>query len=189
MPDPRACLIVAAVLFAATVHGADRTIYTWTDDRGNLHMTDEPPPTSAKVREVETYQERPPEEIEAIERTKERLEEQVALEEREAQAARAQQEAATAEKSAAAAIERAEELTRDAQEYARRFGNTPERRQQFKYKIQARKEMALAAQEAARAAVERADQAKSDARAAAAAVEKARNQPPPQRPEDLQISQ
>ena len=57
----------AAAFFAATVFGAERTIYTWTDERGNLHMTDEPPPSSAKIREVETYRDKTPEEIESLE--------------------------------------------------------------------------------------------------------------------------
>ena len=67
----------------------------------------------------------------------------------------------------------------------RRFGNTPERRQQFKYKIQAKKEQALAAQDAALEARAMADQARQTAKEKAAAAEKAAS--PPAAPEELEL--
>ena len=41
-------LVIAAFLSAAE-------IYTWTDKDGNLHITDDPPPEEAKLKEVTFY--------------------------------------------------------------------------------------------------------------------------------------
>ena len=38
-------------IFAASITGAQK-LYTWTDENGNLHITQEPPPKSAKVEDV-----------------------------------------------------------------------------------------------------------------------------------------
>jgi len=169
-------LVIILVFCAATVFGAERKIYTWTDERGNLHVTDEPPPTSAKVKEVETYQDQSVDEAGAIERELQQRQEQRQVEDLQEEVAQAQRNAVEADQKAEQATERARELTREAQEYVRRFGNTPERRKQFKYKIQARKEMALAAQDAALEARALADQAKLDAEKLQAAAEEAGRQ-------------
>jgi len=175
----------ALVLCAATVSGDERTIYTWTDERGNLHVTDEPPPPDAKLKEVETYREKTPEEIEYIEDMKEQREENRRIEDLQQEAEQARRDAADAQTKAIAATEQAETLTREAQEYVRRFGNTPERRKQFKYKIQAKKEQALAAQDAALEARALADQAKQTANEKITAAEKAASQPAS--PEELEL--
>ena len=174
----------ATILCATTAFGAERNIYTWTDERGNLHMTDEPPPANAKVKEVETYQDKSPEEIEALERTQLEQEDKRRFEDLQAEVNQAQRDAAKAEQNAAAATEYAQKLTQEAQEYVRRFGNTPERRKKFKYKIQAKKDEALAAQDAALEARAMADQAKLNVEAKLTAAEKAASQPaPPEEPE------
>lgn len=173
MANVKICLVVILVLCAATAYGAERNIYTWTDERGNLHVTDEPPPASAKVKEVETYQDQSADEAESIKRELRQREDQRRLEGLQDEVDQAQRLAAEAEQKAKEATERAQELTREAQEYVRRFSNTPERRKQFKYKIQARKEMALTAQDAALEARADADQAKLDAQKLQEAAEEA----------------
>ena len=169
-------LVIILVFCATTVFGAERNIYTWTDERGNLHVTDEPPPDSATVKEVETYRDQSADEAESIEQELQQREERRREEGLQDEVAQAQRNAAEAEQNAEKAMERARELTREAQEYVRRFGNTSERRQQFKYKIQARKEMALAAQDAALEARALADQTKLDAQKLEAAAKEAARQ-------------
>lgn len=176
MSKPLTCLVITLVFCAATVHSAERTIYTWTDERGNLHMTDEPPPSNARIKEVETYQDQTPEEVESVERDLQQRAQQRQVEDLRSEVEKARREAEAAEAAAAAASERARELTREAQDYVRRFGNTPERRQQFKYKIQAKKDMALEAQEAAIEARASADQAKIRVQQVRLAAEKAAGQ-------------
>ena len=182
-------LVIIMVFCAATVLGAERNIYTWTDERGNLHMTDEPPPPDAKIKEVETYRDKTPQEIESIENEQERKAERRRTEDLRDEAEKARRDAAAAEKKAIAATEQAQALTREAQEYVRRFGNTPERRKQFKYKIQEKKNEALAAQDAALEARAMADQAKQKAREIRAAAEKAASQPAPPEEEALRIDE
>lgn len=194
MDKTKTYLVIIMVLCAATMlwtamgFGAERNIYTWTDERGNLHVTDEPPPSEATIKEVETYRDQTPEEVESIEQRRQQREEQRRVEDLQTEVEQARRDAATAERNALAATEQAQELTREAQEYVRRFGNTPERRKQFKYKIQAKKDEAFAAQDAAIEARAWADQAKQNAQEKEVAAEKAANPPVPPE-EELRIDE
>jgi len=62
-------VILLFSLCAVCLLNAQR-LYTWTDENGILHITDQPPPDWAEVIDVETYKERTPAELEAIERIK-----------------------------------------------------------------------------------------------------------------------
>ena len=179
----------ATILCATPAFGAERNIYTWTDERGNLHMTDEPPPANAKIKEVETYKDKSPEEVEALEQTQLGQAEKRRVENLQTEVEQAQRDAVKAEQNATAATERAQKLTQDAQKYVRRFGNTPERRKKFKYKIQAKKDEALAAQDAALEARALADQAKLNVEEKLAAAEKAASQPAPPEEAELRIDE
>ena len=68
-------LITAALLtFALIVFGVPNStaeVYTWTDENGNLHISEEPPPKNARVEDVVNYKERTPEEEAARQRRKE----------------------------------------------------------------------------------------------------------------------
>lgn len=187
MANLKTYLVIILVFCAATVYGAERNIYTWTDERGNLHVTDEPPPSNATVKEVEKYQDQTAEEAESVERELQLRDEKRQVEDLQDKVAQAQRDAAGAEQNAEKATEHAREITREAQDYVRRFGNTPERRKQFKYKIQARKQMALAAQDAALEARALADQAKLDARKMQVAAEEAAKQQASQNESELRL--
>ena len=52
------------IFFFATTGllSADK-VYTWTDKDGNVHITDQPPPEGANVREVTTYKPQSEEEV------------------------------------------------------------------------------------------------------------------------------
>ena len=45
-------------------------VYTWTDENGNLHVTDTPPPAKSIVKDTLEYQEKSAAEIQEIERQK-----------------------------------------------------------------------------------------------------------------------
>ncbi|MEJ5359607.1 MAG: DUF4124 domain-containing protein [Desulfobacterales bacterium] len=159
-----ACLIAAAVAVPAA---AQVKVYTWTDARGRLHLTDEPPPAGARLQEVvESEAARPAEEVRADELRRRRLEKRREAERREA-AEELERRAREAEAAAQEAIRRAEAQEQRALEIRERFGNTPSRREQFKYRIRAEEENAAAARLEAQRALERARNAAEEARRAA----------------------
>ena len=47
-------IILMLLFFVNTEVSADK-LYTWTDAKGNLHITEHPPPQNAKTRDVMTY--------------------------------------------------------------------------------------------------------------------------------------
>ena len=44
------------LLFFVTAELSADKLYTWTDEKGNLHITEHPPPKNAKTKDVMTYQ-------------------------------------------------------------------------------------------------------------------------------------
>jgi len=44
------------LLFFVTADLSADKLYTWTDEKGNLHITETPPPKNAKTKDVTTYQ-------------------------------------------------------------------------------------------------------------------------------------
>ncbi len=159
--------VVAALLLGAlSALNAQTMLYTWTDAKGRVHITDTPPPPEAKVQDAVELTEpapaaaRPPQDqprrrVEARQDGQQQIEMEEAL-----------RRAREADEQARAAVQRAEEQTQQALDYRKRFGNTPSRRQQFKYKIRAEEEKALQAQTEAQRAVERANALSEEARTA-----------------------
>ena len=72
-----------------------------------------------------------------------------------------------ADQRAREAIQRADEQTQQALDYRKRFGNTPSRREQFKYKIRDEEQKAETARADAQRAIDRAKAAAEEARIAA----------------------
>jgi hypothetical protein len=64
--------IVLLLLINAEL-SADR-LYTWTDAKGNLHITQQPPPKTARTKDVMTYQSRTAAQIQKIEEDERREE-------------------------------------------------------------------------------------------------------------------
>jgi hypothetical protein len=140
---------------------AQGNVYTWTDARGNVHITDTEPPPQARVTDVleapaanspDAGQLPPPSRGAAAERT------------RRETAESAVQRAAEAEREAQEAVRRADEQSRYAIEYRKRHSNTSERRENFKYKIRAEEEKAEALRLEALKAIDRARAASEEAR-------------------------
>ena len=54
-------------LLVTTEISADK-LYTWTDEKGNLHITDQPPPANARNMDVMTYKPQTGAQIQKIEK-------------------------------------------------------------------------------------------------------------------------
>jgi len=141
-------------------------VYTWTDESGNLHITEEPPPKNARVKDIIHYQ---PESGKAIQEQehRERLDERLREKKRrlhEAQQART--EAEKARKEAEAARARAREVARRSEEFIKTHDTNQYMRVAFKYEIKKAIEDAKLAEQQARAAEEKAAAAEKKAQLA-----------------------
>lgn len=145
---------------------AQSKVYTWTDARGKLHITDAPPPVDASVKDV--IEEPVVTPAEARQRVQQRLQREDARmeEKRRSDLEDILRRAREADEQAQSAVQKADEQTQRALEYRKRFGNTPSRREQFKYKIRAEEEKAEAARAEAQRAIDAARAASEEARAA-----------------------
>jgi hypothetical protein len=162
-------LPAAVVVFLLTIIAplnAQTTLYTWTDAQGRLHITDIPPPPDGKIQDVVEQTEPTPAEARQVQGTQRRRVEARPDERRRSEVEEALRRAREADNEAQAAVQRADEQTRQALDYRKRFGNTPSRRQEFKYKIRAEEEKALQSQAEAQRAVERATALSEEARTA-----------------------
>ena len=55
------------LLFFVTADLSADKLYTWTDEKGNLHITEHPPPQNAKTKDVMSYQPQTETQIQKIE--------------------------------------------------------------------------------------------------------------------------
>jgi len=163
-------IAVTLVLFGTTPCAlAQSKVYTWTDASGNVHITDTEPPAQGKVTDVLESPAGGSAPSAAARTGRDALQERKSVVAQEA-ALRARE----AEQEAQEAVRRADEQSRYAVEYRKRYSNTPERRENYKYKIRAEDEKAEAMRLEALKAVERARAASEEARTALApAPEKA----------------
>ncbi len=166
--------VVVLAVIAAHPLQAQEKIYTWTDARGNVHMTDEPPPQTAKVKDVVEAPVPTPGERLQVEEQRLRRTELRGEEKQRGELEELQRRAREAEEQAREAVRRADEQTERALEYRKRFGNTPSRREQFKYRIRAEEERAEAARTEAQRAIDRAKASAEEARAAAGQAQAAK---------------
>ena len=164
-------MVILIGLFGAS-HLSAQKLYTWTDENGVTHITDQPPPKRARVLNVMSYSKETPEETEAIQRRKEEFRRELDREEKLEQVRQAEVRARKAEEEAKQAMKQAEEEIAEKQEYIRRLSTTRDKRKQFRKRIERLKREAEAAQADAQSAVQKAQEASAEARTAA---EEARN--------------
>lgn len=160
----------AAVVFsimAATAAHAQSKVYTWTDAKGKLHITDEPPPVEASLKDVVESPPVSPAEVRQSEQQRMRQGEKRLDELRRSEMEETLRRAREADQRAQEAIQRADEQTRQALEYRKRFSNTAERRENYKYKIRDEEQKAEAARTEAQKAIDQARAAAEEARTAA----------------------
>ena len=165
------CVTLFLLVAASSPAEAQNKVYTWTDAKGRVHITDTPPPADAKIKDVVEHTEPAPADARALQAPPQRRVEARQDEQRRTEAEEALRRAREADEQARAAVQRAEEQTQQALDYRKRFGNTPSRRQEFKYKIRAEEEKAIQSQAEAQRAVERAQALSEAARTAVGPVQ------------------
>jgi hypothetical protein len=163
----QAAVVVLAIAWVSPAHSQTK-IYTWTDAKGRVHLTDEAPPPEATVREIVETQPLTPAEAMQDQQRQQQREQTRQDQERRGALEETMRRAREADEQARTAVGRAEEQTQRALETRRRFGNSPSRREQFKYKIREEDEKASQLQAEAQRAVERAKALSEEARTSAA---------------------
>jgi hypothetical protein len=143
-------------------------LYTWTDANGVVHISDQPPPGTDRVEDVEVmrYEEKTPQEIEAIQHKKENLRRQLDREERIEKARQAEIQAREAEEKAQAAAQQTQEKYEYNNEYIRRLTSTRNKRKKFRKRVDRIEAETEASQAEAKAAIEQAEEAAQKARTA-----------------------
>ena len=150
--------ILVLIILANSELSADQ-VYTWTDKDGNMHITAEPPPKNARVKDVLKYEPQPDN---AVSDTEQRRDSKAAAapgkpESDEVRQARTKAE--NARKEAEIASARAEEATKAAEKYIETHNRNEYMRRAYKYQMRKAAENAKAAQEQARIAEEKAIEA------------------------------
>ena len=162
-------LIIGAVIASFIMAFAElqsAEVYTWTDENGNLHITQDPPPKKAKLKETMTYQPQPAIKVEETERRQKALDEAADEKLKSAELQKARAEAAQTRKEAEIAAAKAEEAARMAKEYIETHNRNQYMRRAYKYQMEKAAADAKAAQERARLAEQRAIEAEKKARLA-----------------------
>ena len=152
--------------FVMTADLAADTVYTWTDENGKLHITQDPPPKEAKLKETVDYQPQPQKaDLESEDRKETGAEAELKNQKLdEVQKARA--EAEKAKKAAEIARDKAEEVTRMAKEYGESNNQNKVTQQTYEFQMEKSIEDAKAAEERARIAEEKAIDAEKEAKLA-----------------------
>ena len=155
-------VIMLFSLFAAPLLGAQK-LYTWTDENGVLHITEQPPPKSVKVEDVRTYKERTPEELEAIERSKNKERRKFDKYKQIENEREAQLRAKEADEKAQKAKEQAEEDYQKNKASIDKLSTRKWKRKKFRKRIDRLKKETEESFSEAKSAAERAEEAKQSA--------------------------
>jgi len=161
-------IITAMLLFSAHFTMA-KTLYTWTDKDGVVHITATKPPAGAQQTDKLTYKPKPKHETSEIEKQKINQQRAWILEQdarRKAQ--RLRREADNAKKAMDKAIEEANRMRAETDEYIQQWGFQSRHRKSIKAKIDRKKE----ATNQAVAEADRLRTAANDTEAKARAAEK-----------------
>jgi len=172
-------LIAAAImifsLYAVSMTAAQR-LYTWTDGHGILHITEQQPPPGAEVKDVMTYTERTPAELEAIERRKARERREFDEYRQGEKQRRARIRAKEAEERALESIEQAREDYQKNAAYIDKLSNRKWKRKKFRKKIERLKNETEESFAEAKSSAQQAAEAKAAAEALS---------PPPEPSEEM----
>jgi hypothetical protein len=109
--------VVIAGLFAASADLRAAEVYTWTDEKGNLHITQDPPPKKAKLKDTIIYEPQSAVKELETERRQKTADEAAAEKQNSDELLKARAEAEQARKDAETAAAKAEEAARVAKEY------------------------------------------------------------------------
>jgi len=158
--------VVIAGLFTASAELRAAEVYTWTDEDGNLHITQDPPPKKGKLKETMTYQPQSAAKDLEIERRQEAADEAAGGKQKSDELLKARAEAEQARKEAEIAAAKAEEAARMAKEYIETHNRNQYMRRVYQYQMEKAADDAKAAEERAKAAEQRAIEAEKKAQVA-----------------------
>jgi type IV secretory pathway VirB10-like protein len=151
--------VLVLIILANSELSADK-VYTWTDKDGNMHITAEPPPQNARVKDVLQYEPRPDQNIPAAEQPERSTESEAPAQKPVPDSVlRARARAEKARQEAEAARARAEEATQAAKKYIETHNRNEYMRRAYKYQMRKAAEEAKTAQEQARISEEKAIEA------------------------------
>ena len=162
MKTVSAGLSLLLLFFTNTGIFADQ-VYTWTDKDGNMHITAEPPPRNARIKDVIEYKPRADETVSDAENKRD-SEARVAPGEQESdELRRARARANKARQEAQTARAKADEATKAAEKYIETHNQNEYMRRAHQYQMRKAADDAKAAQEQARVAEEKAIEAEKKA--------------------------
>jgi hypothetical protein len=157
-------IIILTSLFTASMTGAQK-LYTWTDEKGNLHITEDPPPKTAKIEETVTYKQRSPEEEAARQRRNEEFRRRLEQDKQRVEKRDTRVKASDAEKDAQKMKEQAWEEYEENKAYIDKLSNRRWKRKKFRKRIERLKKESEESLAAAEEAAKRAREAKAAAEA------------------------
>ena len=149
------------------------TVYTWTDENGNLHITQDPPPKKAELKDTMDYQPQPAKADLESERRPQIGAEAELKKQKTDEVRKARAEAEKAKQAAEIARDKAEEVTRMAKEYGESNNQNKVTQQTYEFQMEKSIEDAKAAEERARIAEEKAIDAVKKAKLAEEQVRQA----------------
>jgi hypothetical protein len=152
--------------FATTGPLSADKVYTWTDKDGNLHITDQPPPEGANVRNVTTYKPQSEKEVLENQRQQQMRENAVDRKQKLEEAQKAELKAQKAAEEAKIARDKADAAVKDAKEYIDTHDRNQYMRRAYKYEMKKKASEADAAVDQANAAAEKARKAEEEAKRA-----------------------
>ena len=133
--------IIPALLFLSAHCVMAKTLYTWTDKDGVVHITESKPPAGAQSTDKLTYKVKPKKETPEIEKHKANERRALMLEyDARRKAQRLRREADNAKKEMDAAIEEANQIKADTDEFIRQWGLQARYRKSLKAKIDRKKD-------------------------------------------------
>lgn len=138
----RAIIYIIPALLFFLAHGAlAKTLYTWTDKDGVVHITESKPPAEAQQTDKLTYKAKPKKETPQIEKHKTNQQRALMLEyDARRKAQRLRYEADKAKKEMDATVDEANQMKTETDEYIRMWGVRARYRKSIKAKIDRKKD-------------------------------------------------
>ena len=158
--------IIIIFFFATSGPLSADKVYTWTDKDGNLHITDQPPPEGASVRNVIKYKPQSEKEVLENDRQQQIRENAVDRKQKLEEAQNAELEARKAAEEARITRGKADAAVKDAKDYIDTHDRNQYMRRAHKYEMKKKAGEADAAVDQANAAAEKARKAQEKAKRA-----------------------
>ena len=151
--------IIVIFFLATTAPVSADKVYTWTDKDGNVHITNEPPPEGANVRDVIKYKPQSEEEVMKNQRQQQMRENAVDRKRKLEEAQNSELKAKKSAEEAKKARGKADAAVKDAKEYIDTHDQNQYMRRAHKYEMKKKADEAEAAVDQADAAAEKARKA------------------------------